>query len=115
MTDHGDGASDGSAVWLLALARLGFPLTRVASLLGTDLDDLTAGAEPTNVHISEHLRVLTDIVELLRGSLSPAGMQVWLEARSRYLDGRKPVELLREGDAARLREAAEALVEGTYL
>jgi hypothetical protein len=58
---------------------------------------------------------LRHIIELLRASLSPAGIEAWFEAGSRYLDGRKPVDFLRVGDAARVREAAEALADGTYL
>jgi hypothetical protein len=106
---------DGSAEPLRALAQAGFSLGRVASLLDTHAANFAARVQRADTQLSERLRELARIVELLRGSLSPAGMDAWLEAGSRYLDGRRPIDLLREGDVARVREAAEALADGTYL
>jgi hypothetical protein len=110
-----DCGPEGPAEPLLALAQAGFSVTRVAGLLGMNPDDLSLDAERANREVSGRLHELGHIVVLLRGSLSPAGMEAWFEAGSRYLDGRRPVDLLREGDTARVREAAEALADGTYL
>jgi hypothetical protein len=39
----------------------------------------------------------------------------WFEDQNRYLDGRRPVDLLIAGQHERVLGAARAFIEGTYL
>jgi hypothetical protein len=57
----------------------------------------------------------TDLVRVLRDSLTEEGVRQWLSAPSPYLGGAKPAELLLTGEHDRVLEAARAFVEGTYL
>ncbi len=63
----------------------------------------------------ERLRDVRDIALILRDSLTPRGVGQWLRARNRMLGGRRPLELIHEGDLARVREAALAFVDGAYV
>lgn len=63
----------------------------------------------------ERLRELRDIVILLRETLTPRGVGQWLRARNRMLQGRRPLDLLVEGNAQAVRGAAESYVEGGYV
>jgi hypothetical protein len=63
----------------------------------------------------ERLRDVRDIALVLQDSLTPRGEGHWLRARNRMLGGRRPIELIHDGDLARVREAAQAFVDGAYL
>ncbi len=63
----------------------------------------------------DRLAELRDLVLLLAESLTPRGVNQWLHARNRLLDGRRPVEVIRAGDLAVVRRAAEAFVDGSYV
>jgi hypothetical protein len=72
----------------------------------------TSAIRPQN---DERLRELREIVLLLRETLTPRGVGQWLNARNRLLAGRRPIELLAEGRADAVRDAANAYVEGAYV
>jgi hypothetical protein len=72
----------------------------------------TSAIRPQN---DERLRELREIVLLLRETLTPRGVGQWLNASNRLLAGRRPIELLAEGRADAVRDAANAYVEGAYV
>ncbi len=55
------------------------------------------------------------ITQVLDYSLTPSGIDQWLRSRNRMLGGRKPLDLISDGDAARVEEASQAFVDGAYL
>lgn len=52
---------------------------------------------------------------LLSESLTPRGVDGWLHAPNRLLDGNGPVELLKLGKVEEVRRAATAFVDGSYV
>ena len=72
----------------------------------------TSAIRPQN---DERLRDLREIVLLLRETLTPRGVGQWLNARNRNLGSRRPIEVLSEGRADEVRDAAKAYVEGAYV
>jgi hypothetical protein len=73
---------------------------------------VTSAIRPQN---DERLRDLREIVLLLRETLTPRGVGQWLTARNRLLGGRRPIEVLSEGHADKVRDAAKAYIEGAYV
>lgn len=63
----------------------------------------------------ERLRDLREIVLILRDTLTEKGVGQWMRARNRLLGGRRPLEVLAEGNAKAVRDAAKAYVEGAYV
>jgi len=59
-------------------------------------------------------RLMEHVVQILEDSLTPGGIDQWLRARNRMLDGRTPLDLIEEGNLARVEEAALAFVDGGY-
>ena len=67
---------------------------------------------------ARHARQIDDlktIVDELEDSLTPKGIRQWLRARNRYLDGARPIDLLRQGQFDRVNDAARAFSEGYYV
>ena len=60
-------------------------------------------------------RLKERVKQILEDSLTPAGIHQWLRAHNRMLDGRRPLELIHEGDLAMVKEAAQAFVDGAYV
>jgi hypothetical protein len=60
-------------------------------------------------------RLKERIVHILEDSLTPAGIDQWLRARNRMLNGRAPMDLIDEDETASVEEAARAFVDGTYV
>ncbi len=56
-----------------------------------------------------------DLIEILEDSLTRAGIEQWLRASNRLLGGRRPLDLVREGDLDEVKGAAQAFVDGGYL
>lgn len=63
----------------------------------------------------DRLAELRDLVLLLAESLTPRGVNQWLHARNRLLEGRRPLDLIRDGELESARKAAEAFIEGSYV
>lgn len=63
----------------------------------------------------DRLAAVREVVLLLRDSLTDRGVGQWLRARNRLLQGRRPVEVLGEGDIDAVRRAAVAFAEGVYV
>jgi transcriptional regulator with XRE-family HTH domain len=66
-------------------------------------------------HNDERLRDLREVVLILRETLTARGVSQWLTARNRIVGGRRPIDLLAEGNTKDVREAATAYVEGAYV
>jgi len=90
----------------------------LAQILGTTPQTLyrwrNAQAEPRREHLQRILD-LHYLVEELSGLYQPSDARIWLFSRHRLLSGRRPVDLLSEGDIdsvltliAQLRDAAFA-------
>ena len=60
---------------------------------------------------NERPRELREIVLLLRETLTPPSVRQWLTARNRIPGGRRPIEVLAEGHAKAVRDAAKALMD----
>jgi len=63
----------------------------------------------------ENLAQVRQVVLVLRDSLTPRGVKQWMAAKNRLLDGRRPVDVLHEGDHAAVLRAAAAFVDGAYV
>lgn len=95
---------------------LRFTQREIADLLGADertvrrlLSD--PGIRPQQRH-ARRLDDIRDLVSLLQDSLPGEQTGRWLRARNRMLRGERPIELIAADDYARVRDAAEAFVDG---
>lgn len=88
----------------------------VAELLGADERTVRRLiADPTIRPQQRHVRRLDDVrhlVSLLEDSLPGEQTARWLRARNRLLRGERPIELIAADEYARVRDAAEAFVDG---
>jgi hypothetical protein len=99
-----------------ALKAYGVTQADVAATIGVS-DRVVRGWRESTIRPERYDRLaeLRDLVLLLVESLTPRGVGQCLHARSRLLDERRPLDLIRDGEAARVREAAEAFIEGSYV
>ena len=58
---------------------------------------------------------IVDIRQILEDSLTAEGVEQSLRAANRLLDGRRPIDLLNEGDTESVRKAAQAFLDGAYV
>ncbi len=63
----------------------------------------------------DRLAELRDLVRILSDSRSARGVSQWLRARNRLLDRERPIDLLAAGEFDRVRQAADAFVDGAYV
>lgn len=63
----------------------------------------------------DRLAAVREVVLVLRDSLTDRGVGQWFRAGNRLLDGRRPIEVLHDGDLEAVRRAAEAFAEGVYV
>lgn len=99
-----------------ALKSYGVTQTDVATVTGVTDRAVRAWRESTiRRDRYDRLAELRDVVLLLSDSLTRRGVGQWLHARNRLLDGRRPLDLLHEGDVAAVRKAAQAFVDGSYV
>jgi len=88
----------------------------IAELLGADertVRRLQADSKirPQQRH-ARRLDDVRDLVSLLQDSLPGEQTGRWLRARNRMLGGQRPIELIAADDYERVRDAAEAFVDG---
>jgi len=100
-----------------ALTRIGFTQKQIAKATGaTDRSvrnwAATGAIRPT---YDERIRELSEISLLLSDTLSPRGVTQWLSARNVLLDDQRPIDLISKGQGARVRAAADAYLEGSYV
>jgi len=70
--------------------------------------------QPVGMTVRSSAR-LSEVVLILRETLTPSGVSQWLTARNRVLGGRRPLEVLARGDANTVHSAAKAYIEGAYV
>jgi len=63
----------------------------------------------------ERIRELSEVSLLLSDTLTPRGVTQWLNARNVLLDDQRPIDLISRGESGRVRNAAEAYLEGSYV
>src|ERR1700730_10091018 len=102
---------------VMRLRAYGLHQASIAKATGTTVRSVrnwqeTSAIRPQN---DERLRDLREIVLLLKETLTPRGVGQWLTAHNRLLGGRRPIEVLSEGHAEKVRDAAKAYVEGAYV
>ena len=100
-----------------ALTRIGFTQKQIANATGaTDRSvrnwATTGAIRPT---YDERIRELSEISLLLSDTLTPRGVTQWLSAKNALLDDQRPIDLLSKGQGGRVRAAAEAYLEGSYV
>lgn len=71
-------------------------------------------ARPRNATY-ERLDGLREVVRTLADGLTPRGVGQWLHAGNRLLGGRRPLDVLREGDRESVLRAARSFVDGAYV
>jgi hypothetical protein len=71
-----------------------------------------SGAHRPQGESRDRLLELHYIVERLREVYKPEGADIWVHGRNRSLGGAKPIDLLREGEFARVLAAVERLASG---
>lgn len=55
---------------------------------------------------------LTLVIERLADTYKPEGIDVWLDSPNRNLDGRRPLDLINEGEWQRVLDEADRLAGG---
>ena len=63
----------------------------------------------------DRLQDLRALVLRLEESLTPRGVGQWLHARHRLLPGRRAIDVLAEGDAGKVEQAAAAYLAGDFV
>lgn len=58
---------------------------------------------------------LRDVVSVLSDSLTSRGVGQWLHAQNRALGGKRPLDVLREGNQQAVLEAARSFIDGSYV
>jgi hypothetical protein len=71
-----------------------------------------AGTAPRRHQFTGRLAELRAVLEVLGPGLPQRAQLAWLTAASAYLGGRRPVDLLAEGEGSRVRGAALAYASG---
>ncbi len=90
----------------------------VATATGADARSVRRWVAANGTRPTRHERQIDDlrsIVQLLAETLTAEGVRQWLRARSRYLKGERPLDVLARGDYSRVHDAAEAFVEGYFV
>jgi uncharacterized protein (DUF2384 family) len=98
-------------------------VVRTASLTTAEVADITgvrsrqvqhwlAGSHRPQGDSKERLLELHYIIEQILDVYTPEGADIWLHGRNRRLDGRRPVDLLRDGDFEAVLYEVEQLKSG---
>ena len=80
-------------------------------------DRAVRGWRESNIRTENYDRLaeLRDLVLLLSDSLTPRGVAQWLRARNRVLGRERPIDVLTAGKFEKVRRAAEAFIDGSYV
>ena len=99
-----------------ALRPFGVTQAEVASVTHVS-DRAVRGWRESNIRTENYDRLaeLRDLVLLLSDSLTPRGVAQWLRARNRVLGRERPIDVLTAGDFEKVRLAAEAFIDGSYV
>lgn len=89
--------------------------TEIAEVTGVKLRSVqnwASGASRPDAPARDRLLELKYVVEQLGDVYEPEGIQIWLHSPQRKLDGKRPVDCLREGQFERVLRAVEFLAGG---
>ena len=100
-----------------ALESVGFTQRQIAAAAGATDRSVRNWANTGAIRniYGERIRDLSEISLLLSETMTARGVTQWFSARNRVLGGRRPAEVIAEGDAESVRQAAASLVEGAYV
>lgn len=93
----------------------GITQAEVAKAVGASartVQNWASGANPPRGKNAERLLDLHTIVDVLRDSYTPEGIQIWLRSRNRNLDLQRPIDLLLSGDATAVLDEARWVAGG---
>lgn len=82
------------------LTGVGMTQARIAQIVGASLRTVSGWAAGTAAPSGKRVQLLLDletVVDELRGTYNDQGIQLWLNARNRNLERRRPLDLLVEG------------------
>jgi hypothetical protein len=100
-----------------ALSRLGLTQRQIARATGATDRSVRNWAATGAIRpvYDDRIRELSDISLLLSDTATPRGVTQWLNARNRLLDNQRPVDLIARGEGNKVRDAAEAFLDGVYV
>jgi predicted transcriptional regulator len=100
-----------------ALSRIGLTQKQIANATGATDRSVRNWATTGAIRpaYDERIRELSEISLILAETATPRGVTQWLNARNRLLENKRPVDLIAEGKADLVRQAAESLVAGDYV
>ncbi len=99
LEDGGDG--NAFPRMLSTLTGVGLTQAQIGEIIGVSLRTVSGWAAGTAVPAGRRVQLLLDLrtlVEELRGTYNEQGIRLWLNARNRNLDRRRPLDLLLGGD-----------------
>jgi transcriptional regulator with XRE-family HTH domain len=114
-TRHGD---EGSITYVRVVdevTKAGITQAELAKAVGSGPRAVQNWASGHNAPRGEAVRRLLDVrtvVELLRDSYTDEGIDIWLRARNRNLDMRRPIDLITEGQVDEVIEQAKWVAGG---
>jgi hypothetical protein len=112
--------SDPKATLDYLRTHVGLSVRELAQVLGADERTVRRWTMPSEQsalqqRFAERIDDLRDLVRLLGSTLPGEQTGRWLRARNHVLKGGRPLELLADGQYERVRDAAEAFVDGDPL
>lgn len=87
-------------------------LAQVTGVKPRQVQHWAAGAHRPQGETRDRLLEVAYIVEQLHDVYAPEGVDIWIHARNRDLEGRRPIDLLRAGDFETVLRAVERLQAG---
>lgn len=100
-----------------ALRTFGFTQADVAAATGADVRSVRnwqRGRTPSSTN-EDRLRELHYLASELADTFDPPGPAQWMRAPNRTLRGRKPIDVLRDGEYEQALGAVNAYLDGTYI
>lgn len=87
-------------------------LAEITGVRERQVHNWASGANRPTGSARERLLEVNYIISLLRDVYTAEGTEIWLRGRNRALDGRRPIDLLRDGDFETVLQAIDRLVHG---
>lgn len=102
--------------WLVdEVRRFGLTTSEIAEITGVkerQVQHWAAGTSKPQGDTRDRLVDIHYVVQQLKEVYKPEGIEIWLHARNRGLAGRRPIELLIEGEFESVINAVERLTTG---